>query len=549
MPMKAAPYPPFPFLFSILLAALSVTSFVSISNATTPLQVAEQAYLTAFNPQAYAWFGFSVAVSGDTIVVGAPQVEGQCGGAYIFVRTGTNWTQQAHLKGSNTEPGDYFGWSVAIAGNTVVVGANREASNATGIDGDSSNNSAANSGAAYIFVRSGTTWSQQAYLKASNTGADDGFGWSVAVSGETVVIGAPRESSNATGVNGDQNDDSAAESGAAYVFVRNGTTWSQQAYLKASNTDAYDIFALRVGISGDTVVVGAPQESSKAAGVNGDQSENNAGQSGAAYIFVRNEATWSQQAYLKASNTGAGDFFGSVTISGNTVVVGADAESSSATGINGDENDDSTFAAGAAYVFVRTGATWSQQAYLKSSNTMPYGIFGFSAALSGNMLVVTAPQEDNNTGLAYVFVRNGTTWRQQGYLDRSNSEAGDVFGLSIALSADTVVAGAPGKNSYTAPGAGATYVFSVVGLPPDSDGDGVPDAEDICPNTPPGVTTDLNGCSIEQLVPCEGPWRNHGEYVRALQNVTSRFVMEGLLNKDAAHEVLKRAATRDCGKK
>ena len=129
---------------------------------------------------------------------------------------------------------------MAVSGDTVVVGAIGEDSNATGVNGDQSDNSATDSGAAYVFVRSGTNWSQQAYLKASNTGAGDHFGISVAVSGDTVVVGAHGEDSNATGVNGNQSDNSAIDSGAAYVFVRSGTNWSQQAYLKASNTGADD---------------------------------------------------------------------------------------------------------------------------------------------------------------------------------------------------------------------------------------------------------------------------------------------------------------------
>ena len=126
---------------------------------------------------------------------------------------------------------------MAVSGDTVVVGASQEDSNATGINGDQSNNSADTAGAAYVFVRSGATWTQQAYLKASNTDAVEYFGYSVAVSGDTVVVGAYGEDSNATGINGDQSDNSADFAGAAYVFVRNGATWTQQAYLKASNTD------------------------------------------------------------------------------------------------------------------------------------------------------------------------------------------------------------------------------------------------------------------------------------------------------------------------
>ncbi len=171
------------------------------------------------------------------------------------------------------------------------------------MNGDQSDNSADASGAAYVFVRSGTTWSQQAYLKASNTDAGDRFGSSVAVSGDTVVVGAHGEDSNATGVNGNQSDNSAVHAGAAYVFVRNGTTWSQQAYLKASNTDADDCFGGSVAVSGDTVVVGADGEDSNATGVNGDQSDNSAREFRRGLRVRAQRDDWSQQAYLKASNT------------------------------------------------------------------------------------------------------------------------------------------------------------------------------------------------------------------------------------------------------
>src|SRR5207249_1931647 len=173
------------------------------------------------------------------------------------------------------------------------------------------NNSALNSGAAYVFVRDGTNWVQQAYLKASSTGASDVFGYSVAVSGDTVVVGARWEASNATGVNGNQSNNSASAAGAAYVFVRDGTNWIQQAYLKASNTGAGDWFGFSVAVSGDTIVIGVTHEDSNATGVNGNQTINSATDSGAAYVFVRDGTNWIQQAYLKASNTGAGDQCGS----------------------------------------------------------------------------------------------------------------------------------------------------------------------------------------------------------------------------------------------
>ncbi len=166
----------------------------------------------------------------------------------------------SYLKASNTNTDDGFGNSVAVSGNTVVIGAPTESSNATGVDGDQTNNTANNAGAAYVFVRQNGIWSQQAYLKASNTNAGDYFGNAVAIADDTIVVGAYREDSNSTGIDGDQNNNAASNSGAAYVFTRTNGVWSQQAYLKASNTDAQDEFGYNVAISGDTSLVGAALE-------------------------------------------------------------------------------------------------------------------------------------------------------------------------------------------------------------------------------------------------------------------------------------------------
>lgn len=398
---------------------------------------------------------------------------------------------QAYLKASNTGAGDNFGQAVAISGDTVVVGAGYEDGAATGVNGYQWNNSALDSGAAYVFVRSGTTWVQQAYLKASNTEANDRFGIRVAVSGDTVVVTARNEDSAATGVNGNQADNSASNSGAAYVYVRSGTTWSQQAYLKASNTGANDVFGTSLAVAGDTVVVGAYAEASNASGVNGNQADNSMPSAGAAYVFVRSGTTWSQQAYLKASNPGSDRFAYSVAVSGNTIVAGAYFEDSNATGVNGSQSDNSATDSGAAYVFVRSGSTWSQQAYLKASNTGAVDNFGFSVAVSGDTVVVGASGEDSNAwgvngyqadnsmasaGAAYVFVRSVTTWNQQAYLKASNTGANDQFGYSVAVSGDTAVVGAYLEDSdatWTDNGnqwndwaldAGAAYVFARSGM-------------------------------------------------------------------------------------
>ncbi|HKQ47863.1 MAG TPA: thrombospondin type 3 repeat-containing protein [Phycisphaerae bacterium] len=504
---------------AVIALLVSSLQFLVSSRPATGFPIDQQAYVKASNTGAGDVFGLSVAVSGDTVVVGAAGessmatgVDGEqdddnaanSGTVYVFVRTGEVWSQQAYLKASNTDPNDFFGTSVAISGDTVVVGAPNEASIATGVNGDDTDNTLSNSGAAYVFTRSGTTWTQQAYLKASSVGPNALFGTAVTMSGDTVVVGAPGEDSNATGVNGNEGDNSAVNSGAAYVFTRSGTTWSQQAYVKASNTGAEDQFGLSVAITGDTLVVGAPSEDSSAMGVDGDGGDDNTSASGAAYIFTRSGTSWSQQAFVKASNTGANDQFGiAVAVSGDTVVVGADGEASNATGVNGNQANNSVSSSGAVYVFVRdTGGAWSQQAYVKASNTGGSDFFGRAVAVSADTLAVGAQFEDSNatgidgngsnnsassSGAAYFFVRSGGVWSQQAYTKASNTGAGDRFGLSLAMSGDTLAVGAPNEASSamgvngneaddTASNSGAAYFFTI-----DIDGDGIRDSQDNCP--------------------------------------------------------------------
>lgn len=472
-------------------------------NAILPTAItSQQGYIKASNTESNDQFGQSIAISGNTVVIGAYREDSNAtgingnqannsavdsGAAYVFVRSGNIWSQEAYLKASNTDGSDWFGSSVAISGDTIIIGAYNESSNATGINGNQTNNLAFGAGAAYVFTRSGTIWSQQAYLKASNTGAGDAFGFSVAIAGDTIVVGAKSESSNATGVNGNQANDLAAHSGAAYVFTRSSNVWSQQAYLKASNTNAEDFFGVAVGIAGDTVVIGAEDESSNATGINGNQGDNSVPYAGAVYVFTRSTNIWSQQAYIKASNTGTNDYFGSiVAIAGNTVVVGAVGESSSARGINGNQTDNSAPNSGAAYVFVRSGSTWNQQAYIKASNTNANDYFG-KVAIFGNIIAIGAYGESSNaigvngnqtnnsasrSGAAYVFTRNGSNWSQQSYIKSSNTETSDFFGNAINISGDTLVFGASGEDSNAvgvngnqsnnlAPSSGAVYAFVI----------------------------------------------------------------------------------------
>ena len=448
--------------------------------------VALAAYIKASNSDEQDSFGWAVASSGNTLVVGAYLEAGgssgingdqtdnsatQAGAVYVFVRSGGNWTQQAYIKASNAERLDFFGYSVAIDGDTMVVGATGEESESTGVNGIQAGVDGLASGAAYVFVRSGASWSQQAYLKASNTGDFDAFGYSVGIDGDLIAVGANSEDSSSPGVNGDQSDNGAPASGAVYMFQRTGTTWVQEAYLKASFPGNADNFGDSVGVSGDRVVVGAGLEDSVSSGINGDANNNNFMQTGAAYVFVRNGSTWSQEAYLKASNNGGAMQFGGqrrVAFSGNTIVVGAPHEDGGGTGVNSAQTGSFSSNSGAAYVFVRSGTTWSQQAYLKASTNGGADRFGFTVDIDEDTIIVGAYNEDSdatgidgdqsnnlakNSGAAYVFTRSGTTWNHAAYVKASNTGAGDDFGISVAVGgAGTLVFGGANDEDSDASG-------------------------------------------------------------------------------------------------
>ncbi|MCB0466272.1 MAG: hypothetical protein KDC78_11475 [Aequorivita sp.] len=369
-----------------------------------------------------------------------------------------------YIKASNTEAGDQFGYAVSISedGTRLAVSATSEDSNATGINGNQSNNSAGGSGAVYIFFRNGTIWTQEAYIKASNTEAFDGFGYSMKLSGDgtRLAVSAPFEDSDANGVNGNQADNSAASTGAVYVFSRSGTIWTQEAYLKASNSDSPDNFgngfsSVSINSDGSRIAVGAYREGSNATGVNGNQANNSASNSGAVYVFSRTGTTWIQEAYIKASNTGVDDYFGhdlDLSGDGTRLAVGASQEQSNATGINGNQGNNSANRAGAVYVYRRSGTTWTQEAYIKASNTRASNLFGnnMSFDYDGSRLAVCAAAEDSPSsgingsqtqagglddyGAVYIFSRNGTTWVQEAYVKASNPDIDDEFGATVSLS-------------------------------------------------------------------------------------------------------------------
>ena len=368
---------------------------------------AQQAKIQASDAQASDMFGVSTAIDGDTVVVGAHVEDtggNAAGAAYVFTRSGTSWSQQAKIQSSDIQAVDIFGYSVAIDGDTVVVGARNE---------DTGGSSA---GAVYVFTRSGTTWSQQAKLVASDAAEND-YMAVVAIDGDTIVAGAYQKNSNA---------------GAAYIFTRSGTTWSQQAKLVASDAAAGDFFGFSTAIDGDDVVVGANRKDTYA---------------GATYVFTRSGTSWSQQAKLVASDAQANDEFGnSVAIDGDTMVAGARYEDTGSSG------------AGAAYVFTRSGTSWSQQAKIQSSDIGADDHFGYSVGIEGDTVVAGANRKDTYTGAAYVFTRSGTTWTQAKKIQSSDIAASDNFGHSVSISNNTVVVSALQEDTG-ASNAGAAYTF------------------------------------------------------------------------------------------
>jgi hypothetical protein len=378
-------------------------------------------------------FGYSLSVSGNTAVVGVPMqdtpTQRMAGGAYVFFREGSIWTEQARLVANDASSYDLLGVSVAVDGDTILVGAANKDDWPTFPGAQ----------AVYVFVRSGTLWSQQAKLQESPLSPEDNlFGASVALSGNTALVGAPGGYTYPF-TNG------YTLPGNAYVFVRTGTTWSQQAKLTSPDVDALDQFGYSVSLDQNTALVGAFRDDT-AVGTD----------AGSAYVFVRNGATWSQQAKLAANNASAGASFGfSVAVSGNTVLVGA-------------ANNDYSPAYPSkerAYVFTRSGSSWSQQAALSASDGVSGDRFGIGVALNGDTAVVGGSWADTavgqNVGKAYVYVRSGTVWSEQAKLLSQTPFANARFGKTVAISGSTVVAGADTGGGYGSGGSdrGSAVVF------------------------------------------------------------------------------------------
>jgi hypothetical protein len=278
----------------------------------------------------------------------------------VFVRSGSTWTQQAYVKASNAQGGDRFGFSITLSadGNTLAVGAYDEDGGATGINGVV-NEDAPGSGAAYVFVRRGTAWTQDAYVKQTTTVRNSALGSAVALSadGSTLAVGAVDETSLTRGIDGDENSkqDNTVSAGAVYIYGRTAEGWRRQAYVKSFNIGPTDLFGMRLALSrdGNILVAGAPGQSGTGRGFKANPEELEAPESGAVYLFVRDGGKWTQQAYIKAPNADEFDQFGSgVALSADaaTLAVAANGDDS-ASGIDGNQNDNSLRDSGAVFVF------------------------------------------------------------------------------------------------------------------------------------------------------------------------------------------------------
>jgi hypothetical protein len=489
----------------------------------------QEAYIKAANVASPSYFGNSVVIDGDTAVIGAAFESSNqttitngttastntsmsaSGAVYVYKRTGSNWVQEAYIKAASLSFIDYFGGisgqpkGIALHKDTLAVGMLNEDSTQTTITNGGAvptDNSRTDSGAVYVFKRTGATWAFEAFIKASNAVSKDNFGYTLALHGDTLAVSSKNDSSQNVITNGAavaSTDVSYVDSGAVYIYKRTGSTWAQEAFIKSSNSDYGDLFGSTVALSGNTLIVGASGEdgltNTTTSGGLADNG-NEVTDSGAVYVFNRADSLWSQTAYIKAPNAKANDKFGAsvVAISGDLIALGHSFDTSNQNTItNGTaaSMDTSLLKAGSVFIYKRNGDLWEREAYIKASNNAASQLFGADLSLSGNTLVVSSAGDGSNqttitndmssslntsaalSGAAFVYQRGSAGWFQEAYLKAPNAEASDKFGSSVAISGDTIVVGATNEKSSqstitngptasadnTVTNAGAAYVF------------------------------------------------------------------------------------------
>ncbi len=444
----------------VLATGVLLSAVIGATPVNAQCQTHELSQLHADDASISDKFGVSMSSSGDTVVIGAFGDENETGAAYVFVTDGESWTQEAKLVAPDGAFTDFFGWSVAITGDTIVVGSRYD------------DDAGGNSGSAYVFERSGTSWSYQAKLTAGDATDVDLFGESVAIDGDTIVVGAIGD------------DDLGEHSGSVYVFVGSGTSWSQQAKLVAVGGQAWDEFGFSVDIEGDTVVVGSI----------GDN--DNGSNSGSAYVYTRTGTSWNAGVELHPDDGATSDNFGNcVALDGVTLVVGAPAD------------DDMGSTSGSAYVFQGSGTLWTQVDKLVASDGSDNAQFGHCATLADDLIVIGAANETNQgysaAGSAYVFTPGARGWTEAAKLLSSDPGLVDSLGCSVALGADTAIVGARNDDDH-GNNSGAAYVYR--GLS-DCNGNATLDICDIAD----GTSADENGNGLPDECDCPGDLDGDGD--------------------------------------
>ena len=404
------------FAFLLIIIAILLMPF------TVTAEFGGEKLLLALDGAENDFFGHSVSISGNTAIVGAPQDTGS-GSAYVYVRdSATNlWTEQQKLLASDGADGDHFGYSVSISGETVIAGAY------------GNDDSGTNRGSAYIFVRNAGIWTEQQKLLNSNGQVNDLFGLSVSISGDTVVVSAEGE------------DDGGSQAGAAFIYVRNGITWTEIQKLLPSDRRTNSGFGRPVAINGDTIVIGKFLDSAIAH------------QAGSAYVFVRNPITelWAEQQKLEASDgltSNSGHFGSSVAISNDTIIIGAPLD-----------YPDFDAVIGSAYIFLRSGILWSEQQKLRASDRVLGEMFGHSVSVSNDTVVVGGigyASSNNYNGASHIFTRSSDTWSEQN-LTASDGEINDQFGASVSVSGDNIIVGAR-YDDNNGTDSGSIYAYTPV---------------------------------------------------------------------------------------
>jgi len=405
----------------VLFAAVAVTPML-----VWALQFNQQQKLEASDGQAEDWFGETASMDGDYVVIGATHDDdkgSESGSAYVWTRSSGTWSQQAKLLASDGAASDWFGFSVGLSGATALIGAQDHTVSGT-----------LHAGAAYVYDRDGSNWSETAELIAFDRAPTDLLGWSVAIDGNTAIAAAP------------QDDVGGMNTGSVYVFVKSGGSWGLEQKLTASDGasgDALGWGGRGVAIDGDYLVAGVLQHQ-----------HGGGPYCGAAYVFVRSGGQWSEQAELIPSTCGnpAWGFGSAVAIHGSTIVVGAPSS-----GYGGKSSS------GAAFVFVRDGSSWTEQQVLTASDGGTEDYLGYAVAVFSDLAMAGAAYEDGsggyNIGAAYLFQRSGTTWSQQQKLTASDGANGDYFGWAVTLGSDDAVVSAQGVDRPAATDVGAAYYF------------------------------------------------------------------------------------------